>query len=228
MEGANTQSYEDSIRAQYDAYAQGETQAIEAKTQAAVAAEQQSYEDTVADYQAQYRALTAQGLQATDNQALESRAAGRYGGIGTAQVAAVQQDYQSARQQLSLQQQSLATDTLREMENLRAQGQFDQADALLQIRQMEFSALYEDAVRVDENRYANAQWEESLQREDEALAREQAQAEAQAAQSEKDYLRQLGQTFLTSGVMPSGEMLEAMGLDQATAQQYINILAANR
>jgi hypothetical protein len=131
-----------------------------------------------------------------DNQALMSRANGQYGGMAAAQLGAVQNDYQLQRQQLALQQQKLATDTLRDVEDLRTQGEYDKADALLKANQQRFQALYEDAVRVDENQYANDQWQTTLEREDAEIQRQQ-------EQTEKSYLQQLGQLFLSAGAMPS-------------------------
>jgi hypothetical protein len=216
---SNTKSYADAITAQYDAYAKQQQNSIGYQTDQQVNSALRSYEDATGDYQSQDKSLAANMYNAMDNQALVSRANGQYGGILTAQVGAVQNDYQRQRQQLALQQQKLATDTLREVEDLRTQGEYDKADALLKANQQKFQALYEDAVRVDENRYANDQWQTALDREDAEIQRQQ-------EQSEKSYLQQLGQLFLGAGAMPSAAMLEAMGLDQATAQQYINMLLA--
>ena len=109
----------------------------------------------------------------------------------------------------------LATDTVREVENLRAQGEFDKADALLKSRQQQFQSLYEDAVRVDENRWANEQYQTGLQREDTAIEREQ-------TLYDKSYLQQLGLAFMKMGVVPAQNMLDAMGLDRSSAQSYVN------
>jgi hypothetical protein len=216
---SNTKSYADAITAQYDAYAKQQQNSIGYQTEKNIDRSVRSYEDAAGDYQSQNQSLTANMYSSMDNQALMSRANGQYGGMAAAQVGAVQNSYQLQRQQLALQQQKLATDTLREVEDLRTQGEYDQADALLKANQQRFQALYEDAVRVDENRYANDQWQTTMDREDAEIQRQQ-------EQTERSYLQQLGQLFLSAGAMPSKAMLEAMGLDQATAQQYINMLLA--
>jgi hypothetical protein len=216
---SNTKSYADAITAQYDAYAKQQQNSIGYQTEKNVESSVRSYEDAAGDYQSQDKSLAANMYNSMDNQALMSRANGQYGGMAVAQVGAVQNDYQLQRQQLALQQQKLATDTLRDVEDLRTQGEYDKADALLKANQQKFQALYEDAVRVDENQYANDQWQTTLDREDTEIQRQQ-------EQTERSYLQQLGQLFLSAGAMPSEAMLEAMGLDQSTAQQYINMLLA--
>ena len=212
---ANTKSYAGDIRGQWANYAEQQRNTIDQKTNQDINKAQRTYEDSLGDYKKQYRDATTDMYQGMDNAALTADTSGRYGGMATAQVNSIQNDYQRQRQQLALQQQKLATDTAREIEDLRAQGEFDKADALLKARQQEFQALYEDAVRVDENQYSNWKYDNTLQREDEAIDREQ-------KQNDKAYLQKLGQSFMSMGVMPSTAMLEAMGLNQATAQLYIN------
>lgn len=209
---ANTKSYAEEIRGQYDAYAAQQQENIDHRVQQDTAQAQRAYEDQIGAYQKQYRDYTKNMYQGMDNAALQSRVNGQFGGMATAQAGAVRNAYQNQRQQLSLRQQKLATDTLREIEDLRAQGAFDKADALLQARQQEFQALYEDAVRVDENKYGNEVYQNDVDREQ--------------AQNDRAYLQQLGQAFMSMGVMPSESMLVAMGLDQATAQSYINAVKA--
>lgn len=216
---ANTKSYANAITQQYDNYIQQSQNNIDNQVKLAEDAATRSYEDTIEDYQKQYREATTSMYTQMDNQALMSRANGQFGGMATASVGAIQSDYQKARQEISLQQQKLATDTVREIADLRAQGEFDKADALLQARQQEFQALYDDAVRVDENQYSNEQWQTAIDRDDAAILREQ-------EQNELDYMRNMGQAFLSVGVMPSTSMLNAMGIDTATAQLYINAVKA--
>ena len=212
---ANTKSYADAINAQYNAAQQQAENTIDYRTQQNINNAQRTYEDSIRDYRNQYRDQTTDMYKAMDNAALVARANGQFGGSATAQVGAVQSEYQKQRQALSLQQQKLATDTVREVENLRAQGEFDKADALLKSRQQQFQSLYEDAVRVDENRWANEQYQTGLQREDTAIEREQ-------TLYDKSYLQQLGLAFMKMGVVPAQNMLDAMGLDRSSAQSYVN------
>ena len=238
---ANTKSYADLINGQWDAYAQQQTNTIDQRTRQNMLSAQRNYEDSIGSYQKQYRDATTSMYQGMDNAALTADLSGRYGGMASAQVSSIQNAYQKQRQQIALQQQKLATDTAREIEDLRAQGEFDKADALLKARQQQFQQLYEDAVRVDENQYSNwrydndnqredAQRAEAYQREDaqraEAYQREDAAIEREAQADDKDYLQKLGQSFLSIGVMPSQAMLDAMGISKESAQLYIYAVQA--
>lgn len=218
---ANTKSYADSITKQYDAYLQGTQNQIDYQTQYKENQARRNYEDAVAGYQKQYRDLTASMYQNMDNQALSSQISGQRGGMATRSVGEIQNDYQQQRQALAFQQQKLATDTAREIENLRAQGEFDKADALLEARQQEFQQLYADAVRVDENQYANQQYDTAVEREDEAIAREQ-------ETSDLAYTRSIGMMFLQQGLLPPDTILSSMGLDRATAQALVEQIKLGR
>lgn len=218
---ANTKSYADMISKQYDNYIQQSNANIDYQTQVQQAKAARAYEDAVANYQKQYRDATAKMYNGMDNQALMSDVNGQYGGMATASVADIQSTYQKQRQQLAIQQQQLALDTAREVEDLRAQGEFDKADALLKARQLEAQQLYDDAVRVDENRWSNQQWQTSLDREDAEIQREQ-------ENSDLDYQRSMGMAFLNNGILPPDNILSAMGIDATTAQQYINAVQAGR
>lgn len=217
-QAANTRSYADLITNQYNAYIQGKQNQIDYQTQQAVNDTQRQYDDAVSGYQKQYRDLTTSMYQNIDNNALMARANGQRGGMGTLSVNTAQADYQAQRQALAMKQQQLATDTARQIEELRANGEFDKADALLEARQLEFQQLYADAVRVDENQYANEQYETAIEREDAAIDLEQ-------QTNERNYRRELGMAFLSAGVVPPADILADMGIDAATAQTIASRIA---
>lgn len=218
---ANTKSYADLIGQKWDAYGQAKSAQIDEQVRQNQEILRDSYENNLSGYQKQFQNYTTGMYQGMDNQALMSRVNGQYGGMATAQVGAVQNAYQAQRQQLAQKQQQIAVDTARQMEQLRAQGEFDKADALLSSTQQRLQELYADAIRVDENRYGNQQYDTTIEREDQEIQRNQ---EA----TDKAYLQALGQTFLSVGAMPSDSMLEAMGLTKATAQLYINAVKLGR
>lgn len=218
---ANTKSYADTINQKWDAYSQGKTSLVDEQVRQNQQSVRDNYEDSIASYQKQFRETTANMYQNMDNQALMSRVNGQYGGMATAQVGAVQNAYQAQRQQLALQQQQLATQTVREIDKLRAQGEFDKADALLAANQQRLQELYQEAIRVDENRWNNQVYDTTIQREDAEIERNQ-------TATDKAYLQALGQTFLSIGAMPSEVMLEAMGLTKSTAQAYITAVQMGR
>ena len=208
QDAANTRSHADLIGAQYDAYRKQQDQSIDRQTGQEIRQAVRDYQDVRPEYQEQFRRQTADMYQEMDNEALEARLEGAYGGMATARVGAIHSGYQQQRQALSLRQEELAADTLRTIGELRAKGEFDKADALLQSRQMELKALYDEAVRLDDNQWSNDQYDESAMREEQ--------------QDSRKYLRSMGQAFLDAGVMPSEEMLEAMNLSREMARSYVN------
>lgn len=214
---ANTKSYSDSINSMYDMADQQVRNNLDYQYNQGINSAYRSYEDAAPSYGKQYGDATINMYQGADNSALASRMNGQYGGMATQQAGAVMTQYQQARQEISKAQEKLATDTVRQVEELRAQKKFKEADQLLQNAQRRFSALYEDAVRVDENQYSNWQYENSLQRED-------SQINQNIAQSDKEYQQSLGLSFLKAGVMPPQSFLDALGITSSTAQSYINMV----
>lgn len=214
---ANTTSYADNINMQYDNMAQQTQQNIDRQVQQGVNTAVYGYQDAVPTYQQNYRQATINQYNGADNAALNARASGQYGGMATSNVNAVQTMYQQQRAQIAQQQQKLAEQTVRQVADLRAQGEFKKADQLLQQSQQRFQQLYEDAVRVDENTYGNWQYQNEIERDDAEIARQEAQAE-------KEYQQSLGLTLLKMGVMPDASILTALGISSSTAQQYINMV----
>ena len=100
---------------------------------------------------------------------------------------------------IAQQQRQLATDTARQLADLRAQGKYEEANRLLQSAQQRLSALYNEQVRL--------QQEES---------------------SKKELLANLGQQYMSAGIMPSADMLAALGIDEATAQKYVDLVNASK
>lgn len=214
---ANTNSYADLINNQYDNMWQQTQLGIDRQTQQSVDEAVRGYEDSVPTYADAYRQATIDQYNGADNAALNARMSGQYGGMATANVNAIQSQYQQQRAKIAQEQQQLAEQTVRQVADLRAQGEFQKADQLLQQSQQRFQQLYEDAVRVDENTYSNWQYQNTMDREDAEIAR-------QEAQTEKEYQQSLGLTLLKMGVMPDETILEALGISSSTAKQYINMV----
>ncbi len=104
------------------------------------------------------------------------------------------------------QQRQLATDTARQIADLRARGKYQEANLLLQNSQQKLSALYEEQVR--------------LQQEDEARRLQKQQEEA----AQKEFLSSLGMQYLQAGKVPPDSLLGAMGIDRQTAQGYADLM----
>lgn len=96
---------------------------------------QRAEEDAKAQFQTQRNQIAATEAKASDNQALYNERRGDRGGIGAAQYDAIANT--AAQNQLAVNQAQvkLSTDTARQIADLRAQGEFQKADALLSLSQ---------------------------------------------------------------------------------------------
>ena len=98
-------------------------------------------EDAQKQFQTQRNQISADERNALDNQALYAEARGDKGGIGQAQYAQIQANAASNRLAVNQAQTKLSTDTARQIADLRAQGEFEKADKLLEISQQYLSQL---------------------------------------------------------------------------------------
>lgn len=122
--------------------------------------------DAQSAFQTQQNQITAEEMQARDNAALYAEARGDKGGIGQAQYNSIQNTAAQNRLQVRNAQTKLATDTARQISDLRAQGEFERADRMLELTQRylselrqieEYAANYN--LSVDQINTAIAEWE---------------------------------------------------------------------
>ncbi len=123
-------------------------------------------EDAQAQFQALRNQVAAEEATALDNQALYAEARGDRGGIGAAQYASIQNTAAVNQMTVNREQTKLATDTARQIADLRAQGEFKKADELLNISQSYLSQLMqlkqwadEANLSIDEFNLGVEQWE---------------------------------------------------------------------
>lgn len=100
-------------------------------------------EDAAAAYQTQRNQIAADEQRALDNQALYAEARGDRGGIGQSQYGSIQNTAATNRYRINQEQTKLSTDAARQIADLRAQGEYKKADALLSISQNYLSNLKE-------------------------------------------------------------------------------------
>lgn len=100
-------------------------------------------EDAQEQFQTQQNQTDRDEAKALDNQALYAEARGDRGGIGEAQYAQIQATAMQNRRAINSARTKLATDTSRAIADLRAQGEFQKADALLQLTQTYLGQLIE-------------------------------------------------------------------------------------
>ena len=114
---------------------------IDYAVQKAVADLERALADAQIQYKEQAESVDRDARQAMDNSALYAEMRGDKGGIGQEQYNSIQNT--QAQNHLAVQQAQtkLATDTQRQIADLRAQGEFQKADAALEITQTYLSQL---------------------------------------------------------------------------------------
>lgn len=193
-------------------------------------------EDAQEQFQTQRNQIAVDEAKAKDNQALYAEARGDKGGIGAAQYDSIMNTAAQNRQAVSTAQTKLATDTARQIADMRAQGEFEKADKLLQLSQTYLSQLMSLEQWGLEYGLSVAQFQAQLDQ----WAKEfdvkvgdmlgvyngMPTMSAQKFQFEMDEsARQqqagLAETLLGLGIMPSSDQLAALGISESQAQDVI-------
>lgn len=198
---------------------------------------QRQMENAQAQFQSQRDQIDIDERRALDNQVLYAEARGDRGGIGQAQYNTIQNTAATNRLTVQKEQTKLATDTARQIADLRAQGEFEKANQLLSITQnylSELMNLYQWAkeanIGIDEFNLQVEQWEENY-----GLSLLGAQIDLanatgvfangtltpEAEERRRAMLAASGQALMESGVAPSMEQLRAMGMNEVQAAQYL-------
>lgn len=102
---------------------------------------QRAEEDAQQQFQEQRDQIAATEAVSKDNQALYAERRGDRGGIGAAQYDSIMNTAAQNQLKVNQAQTKLSTDTARQIADLRAQGEFQKADDLLQISQTYLSQL---------------------------------------------------------------------------------------
>lgn len=202
---------------------------IDYATNQGVAELQRAQEDAQQAYQTQRNQVAAAEQRALDNQALYAEARGDKGGIGAAQYAAIQNTAAINTLAVNQQQTKLATDTARQIADLRAQGEYQKADALLTLTQSYLSQLLSLKqwalsfnLSVDEFNNSLKQWALSYEMEVAQLTGTyQGEPTYAAQQDQLERMSQSGYALLQAGVLPSQEQLDAMGMTQQEAYYWM-------
>lgn len=190
---------------------------------------QRAQEDAKQNFQTMRNQVAANEQKALDNQALYAEARGDKGGIGAAQYAAIQNTAAINTLAVNQQQTKLATDTARQIADLRAQGEYKKADALLSITQNYLSQLLSLKqwalsfnLSVDEFNNSLKQWEVNYEMQVAQLTGEYRGVPTYAAQQDQlERLSKSGYALLQAGVLPSAEQLAAMGMTQQEAYYWM-------
>lgn len=197
-------------------------------------------EDAAAQFQTERNQVSADEAQALDNQALYAEARGDRGGIGQAQYNSIQNTAATNRLKVNQAQTKLSTDTARQIADLRAQGDFEKADALLSITQSYLSELksleqwaLQTNLSVDEFNTAVDEWEAEFNQKAQQFLINTELSTAQvtgafangtptlAAQEQlRQQLASVGQAMMEMGLTPTPAQIEAMGLSKEQYDAY--------
>ena len=250
--GGSGSGFSSEMQALLDSWRDAAQQQSDAKIDYAVNQAVAELERAQADAQGQFKEQQEQialdERQGMDNTALYAELRGDKGGIGKEQYSSVQNTAAQNRLAVSQAQTKLATDTARQIEDLRAQGEFQKADAALEIAQNYLAQLIsleqwaaEYNLSVAQFQTAVQQWEKEFQASmDQFNANlDLSKAELTGAFSDgtptlsaknqvTQQLASMGESLLSAGVMPTAEQLSAMGMTEAQAKEYLNILAMEK
>ena len=108
---------------------------IDRAVQQAVTELENVWQNTQGQFQEQAESISLQERQAMDNAALYAELRGDRGGIGQEQYSSIQNTAAQNRFAVQQAQTQLSSDIARQIEDLRVQGEFEKADAMLQITQ---------------------------------------------------------------------------------------------
>jgi hypothetical protein len=223
---------EGQLSAWRDAANQQAVSSADYATNQAVKELQRTQEDADAKYQTERNQVSADEQRSLDNSALYSEMRGDRGGIGQAQYNAIQNTAATNRATVNGEQTKLATDTQRQITDLRAKGEYDKADKLLGISQAYLQQLMAMEKWAAQYNLSVDQFNENVKQWEQDYALKVAQitgnyggqptlAARQQNFSEQKYdesaLSSAGSALLKAGILPSAKQLSAMGITSAQA-----------
>ena len=231
-----------------DAAQQQHNAQIDYAVNQAVAELERAEQDAQSQFKEQQEQIALDERQGMDNTALYAELRGDKGGIGKEQYSSVQNTAAQNRLAVSQAQTKLSTDTARQIEDLRAQGEFQKADAALEIAQNYLSQLISLEQWAAEYNLSTAQFQEAVRQWEAEFQASMDQFNANLDLSKAELtgafsdgtptlsaknqvtqqLASMGESLLSAGVMPTTEQLSAMGMTEAQAKEYLNILAMER
>ena len=205
--------------------------------QQGVKALDRALQDSRGKFQTQRNQVDADEARALDNQVLYAEARGDRGGIGMTQYGGIQSSAANNRQGINSAEVKLQTDTARQIADLRAQGEFEKADNVLEISNKYLTELQnlerwakEENLGVQEFNAKLRQWEnEYLLKVGEYLTDTELQAAklfgvatngaetADYRDAVADRYAEGARAMMNAGIVPSASQLEAMGW---TPEQY--------
>lgn len=214
---------------------------IDYNVQKAVEELERALADAQPQFKEQQEQVAKDEMQALDNSALYSEMRGDKGGIGKEQYSSIQNTAAQNSLAIAQAQTKLATDTQRQIADLRAQGEFEKANALLTITQNYLTQLAQLKQWAAEYNLNEKQFQESIRQFEKQFNEDMrryglnyelnwASIFGQSPDGTPTYAAQqdelnrkinMGQALLGWGVMPTDDQLAAMGMTREQAQEIL-------
>lgn len=214
---------------------------IDYNVQKAVEELERALADAQPQFKEQQEQVAKDEMQALDNSALYSEMRGDKGGIGKEQYSSIQNTAAQNSLAIAQAQTKLATDTQRQIADLRAQGEFEKANALLTITQNYLTQLAQIKQWAAEYNLSEEQFQESIRQFEKQFNEDMrryglnyelnwASIFGQSPDGTPTYAAQqdelnrkinMGQALLNVGMMPTDDQLSAMGMTREQAQEWI-------
>lgn len=243
----------DDIKALYDKMSTQQQEKIDYTVQQAVDELTRAQEDAQKGFADQQNKVNINEAQSRDAQVLYAAARGDRGGITARQYDSISNTAANNRAAINQAQQQLATDTARQIADLRAQGEFEKADALLQIAQQQLAQLwelqqYEDNLLLQEQQMAmqesqltgqyngkptldfqiaNRDFEYNSQLAEREWQQALKEWDYNTAQQEREWAYEIAMQSIQAGIVPDASTLAAAGITAATASQMASIYKAS-
>ena len=185
---------------------------------------ERALEDAQPAFREAAEAVSREEAQALDNSALYAELRGDKGGIGQSQYNEIQAAAAQNRLAVQQAQTKLATDTARQIADLRAQGEFEKADKMLEITQTYLSQLISLEQWAAEFGFSQQQFQASLNQWQAEYDLAMKEFDFNTTQTQSNKYADIGSALLSAGIMPDAKQLAAMGMTEAQAKQYLTQL----
>lgn len=181
-------------------------------------------------FKEQAEAVARDEMQALDNSALYAEARGDKGGIGQSQYNEIQSAAAQNRLAVQQAQTKLATDTARQIADLRAQGEFEKADKLLEITQNYLSQLMSLEQWAAEFGLSVEQFQANLDKWQQEFDFERYKYDTNLGLNKTSQMADLASALLGSGIRLDKAQMNALGIneDQMNEMLLLNQLQANQ
>ncbi len=225
----STRSEEARVRELERQYAEAEKRvsaSVDAATRAAVEREEENIRQRERELDAERDRIEIEGAQARDASALYSELRGDRGGVGRAQYDSVMNETAREKAQLARARLELAASAARNIASLQAEGEYEKAEKLMKLAQEKLSEVTKERRWTAEFNSGQLELSAKLNQwlagfEADAVKLTGRQPDGELTLEAKRQLAALGRAMLDKGMVPNAEQLEAMGITEAAAREYI-------